>query len=132
MWLRILRRAGLIPKRKGDHGAKYGYNAHEMRDIAKSLLHTQAKADGFDMDCAEFFLGHTVDKLGYDKFYNDTKYVKKQYLIAEKYLNIISSPPESELVKEQAERMKEMEQKVARLTEILDRMQSTLPARQLT
>ncbi|MFH0849230.1 MAG: hypothetical protein V1857_06990 [archaeon] len=131
MWLRILRRAGLIPKRKGSHGAKYGYNAHEMRDIAKSLLHTQAKADGFDMDCAEFWLGHTVDKLGYDKFYNDNEYVKKQYLITEKYLNILTNPPESELVKEQAERMQMMEEKVARLTEILDRMQSTIPARQL-
>ena len=58
-----------------------------MRDLAKSLLHTRAKGDGFDMDCAEFWLGHTVDPLGYDKFFNDFEYVKKQYLIAKKYLN---------------------------------------------
>jgi len=27
-----------------------------------------------------------------DKFFNDFEYVRKQYLIAEKYLNIVSSP----------------------------------------
>jgi len=47
--------AGIIPRKKGScTGVRYGYNAHEMRDLAKSLLHTRAKDDGFDMDCAEF------------------------------------------------------------------------------
>jgi len=48
------------------------------------------------MDCAKFWMGHTVHPLGYDKFYNDQEYVRKQYLIAEKYLNIISKPTEQE------------------------------------
>jgi hypothetical protein len=93
MWLHQARRIGLIPKKEGKRGCKYGFNPHEMRDIAKSLLHTKAKADGFDMDCCEFWLGHTVDPLGYDKFYNDAEYVRKHYLIAEKYLNILSEQP---------------------------------------
>jgi hypothetical protein len=91
MWLRLVRRIGILPNRKGSKGAKHGYNLHEMRDIAKSLLHTHAKKDGFDMDCCEFWLGHTVDPLGYDKFYQDQEYVRKQYLIAEPYLNIVSN-----------------------------------------
>ena len=104
MWLRLTRRIGLIPKKRGTIGARYGYNAHEMRDIAKSLLHTNAKKDGFDMDCAEFWLGHKIDPLGYDKFYNDQEYVRKHYLIAEKYLNVISTPP---IVQEATERTHE-------------------------
>jgi len=108
-WLRLIRRIGLIPRKKGPVGSHYGYNPHEMRDIAKSLLHTHAKKDGFDMDCAEFWLGHTVDPLGYDKFYNDQEYVRKQYLIAEKYLNILSTPPANEQVKAQQERLEALE-----------------------
>jgi hypothetical protein len=100
-WMRLLRRIGLISKKRGNIGSRYGYNPHEMRDLAKSFLHTHAKKDGFDMDCAEFWLGHVVDPLGYDKFHLDQEYVRKQYLIAEKYLNIISTPPGAMSEKEQ-------------------------------
>ena len=96
VWLRLTKRAGLIPRKGGVRGTQYGYGSHEMRDLAKSLLHTHAKKDGFDMDACDFWLGHTIDKLGYDKFYQDREYVQKQYLIAEKYLNIISRPEVSE------------------------------------
>jgi len=109
LWMRLARRIGLVPKKRGSIGARYGYNPHETRDVAKSLLHTNAKKDGFDMDCAEFWLGHTVDPLGYDKFYNDQEYVRKQYLIAEKYLNILSTPPANEQVKAQQERLEALE-----------------------
>lgn len=115
MWLRLLRRNGTIPKRRGPVGNRLGYNPHEMRDVAKSLLHTHAKKDGFDMDCAEFWLGHTVDPLGYDKFFNDKEYVRKQYLIAEKYLNIISVPSPSEEVKRQEDEIKKMQERLAKL-----------------
>jgi len=123
MWLRLTRRIGLVPKRKGIVGSRYGYNAHEMRDIAKSLLHTSAKAQGFDMDCCEFWLGHKVDPLGYDKFHNDQEYVRKQYLIAEKYLNIISTPPASEEARRQEEEISALKQRLTKMEQFMGALQ---------
>jgi hypothetical protein len=93
-WMRLLRRAGKIPKTKGPIGSRYGYNLHEMRDTATTLLHTHAKNQGFDMDCAKFWCGQVgeIDPLRYDKFYTDADFVRQQYLVAEPYLNIISNP----------------------------------------
>jgi integrase len=118
MWLRLTRRLGLVPKKKGSVGSRYGFYAHDTRDIAKSLLHTHAKSEGFDLDCAEFWMGHTIDPLGYDKFYENEEYVKKQYLIAEKYLNILSVPQASEQVKRQEEEMKKMQERLASLERV--------------
>lgn len=123
LWIRQLRRIGIIPKKAGGTiTTRYGYNPHEMRDVAKSLLHTQAKKDGFDMDCAEFWLGHTVDPLGYDKFMLDQEYVRKQYLIAEKYLNIISTPTTRETEEKYEEKLMAMNAKLARVEEILKQL----------
>ena len=52
-WLRIFRHVGKIPRRKGPVGSRYGYNLHEMRDVATTYLHVKAKADGLDMDCVK-------------------------------------------------------------------------------
>jgi len=109
-WLRLTKRVGLIPKNSGKRGVQYGFGCHEMRDLAKSLLHTQAKKDGFDMDCCEWWLGHTVDKLGYDKFMLDQEYMRKQYLVAEKHLNILSNPTDRR--QEDQERIRELEGKL--------------------
>lgn len=97
-WIRLFRRIGVIPRKKGPAGSRYGYNPHEMRDVATTLLHLKAKADGFDMDCAKFWSGRVgaLDREKYDKFYQDVGFVRRQYLIAEKYLNIISGPLEIE------------------------------------
>ncbi len=119
-WIRLCRRCGLVPVERSDSpGTRYGFNTHETRDVAKSLLHTHAKAQGFDMDCAEFWLGHTVDPLGYDKFYKDQEYVKKQYLIAERHLNILSTPRESEQVQQQDERIKSLETQLQDLRQMI-------------
>lgn len=95
-WLRIFRHLGKIPVQKGPAGSRYGYNLHEMRDEATTLLHTTIKGKGFDMDCAKFWCGQVgeIDRLKYDKFYRerDSGYVREQYLMAEPYLNIISNP----------------------------------------
>ena len=93
-WLNLLRRAGKIPKKKGPPGSRYGFNLHEMRDNATTHLHVHAKNLGFDMDCVKLWCGQVgeVDPLKYDKFYRDAEYVKKEYLIAEPYLNIVSNP----------------------------------------
>ena len=92
MWMRLLRRIGIIPKRKGPVGSRYGYNPHETRDAATTLLHVKAKSEGFDMDCAKFWSGRlsSLDPEKYDKFFQDAEFIRSQYLIAEKYLNIVS------------------------------------------
>jgi hypothetical protein len=56
-WMRLLRRAGKIPAKKGPPGSRYGYNLHEMRDAATTFLHTHAKNQGFDMDCVNLWCG---------------------------------------------------------------------------
>jgi len=101
-WMRLFRRIGTIPRRKGPIGSRYGYNPHEMRDVATTLLHLRAKSDGFDMDCAKFWSGRLsgLDREKYDKFYQDEEFVRRQYLIAEKYLNIVSGS-EATVVTEQ-------------------------------
>ena len=78
---------------KGPTGSRYGYNLHEMRDIATVLL-ISAKNQGFDMDCVKLWCGQVgeIDPLMYDKFYRDMDYVRHQYLLAEPYLNILSDP----------------------------------------
>ena len=65
-----------------------------MRDVATSYLHVNAKGDGLDMDCVKLWCGQVgeIDPLRYDKFYKDATYIRTQYLIAEKYLDIISNP----------------------------------------
>jgi len=129
-WIRLTRRIGLIEKKKGKVGTRYGYNPHELRDIAKSLLHTHAKRDGFDMDFAEFMLGHVIDEDGYDKFFNDQEYVRKQYLIAEPYLNILSR---SIIDEEQRRREQEEVDRIRnRLEEVEKLLSRILPTREHT
>jgi hypothetical protein len=107
------RRIGLVPRKVGDVSTRYGYNTHEMRDAARTLLHVTARAKGFDLDCAEFFMGHTskLDPLKYDKFFSDHEYMIQQYRIAEPYLNILSvSAAEQENAKEMESLREEVRQ----------------------
>ena len=115
IWLQLVRRAGLIPQEHAkETGTRYGYNTHEMRDVARSLLHTHGKADGLDQDCVELWLGHEIDPLHYNKFYLDREYVQHQYCLAEKFLNIISNPPvTTEEVKRQKQELEDLRLQVA-------------------
>jgi site-specific recombinase XerD len=125
-WMRLVERAGLLRKKR-EMARRYGFNPHEMRDVAKSLLHTHALKDGFDLYCSEFWLGHEIDKNRYDKFYNDFEYVRSQYLIAEKYLNIISRPAVSE---EQRHQEQETVLKMRReLDAVIQRLDRLIPAK---
>jgi hypothetical protein len=113
-WIRLFRKMGRVPSRRGGHGSRYGYNPHEMRDAAISLCHTQAKRQGLDMDCTKFWAGQVgqIDPLKYDKFYQDVNYMRDQYLLAEQCLNIISVKPTS---LEEQKRMHALEEKVESL-----------------
>jgi hypothetical protein len=87
---RTLENLKYIKTRGRSKGERYGYNLHEFRDVAKTLLHLQGKGDELDLEYVEFWMGHTTDPNGYDKFYRDKAKALEQYRIAEKYLNIIS------------------------------------------
>lgn len=92
--LRLLEKLHYV-KRGGEKSNRYGYNLHEFRDVARTLLHLQGKKDGLDSDCVEFWMGHVTDPNKYDKFYLDKNYVLEHYRIAEKYLSIISGGPQA-------------------------------------
>jgi hypothetical protein len=94
---------------------RYGYNIHEFRDLARSVLE-KAKGEGFNTNSAEFWMGHNVDSLFYNKIWKlDPEYNLKQFKIAEKYLSILSNPPISEEIRKQEDRMKEMQERLAKL-----------------
>ncbi len=87
--LRLLEKLHYI-KRGGSSSNRYGYNLHDFRDEAKTLLHLQGKREGLDLECVDFWMGHVTDPNHYDKFFRDRGYTLEMYRIAEKYLNIVS------------------------------------------
>ena len=90
----LTRRIGLIPKQESHaRGVRYGYNPNEIRDVARSVSR-KATSSGFDIICAEFWMGHTIDPLGYDKLQKlEPEWSAEQYRLLEPYFNIISNPP---------------------------------------
>ena len=88
-WMVRLRALGLA-KPKGSAGLSYrtGKNPHELRD----LFRTQWTFSGARESVAEFQMGHTVDKLGYNKFMKDKEFVKEVYREAWPFLNVVSAP----------------------------------------
>ena len=97
-----LRKMKIIEPRSHDVGARYGYGLHELRDLSRSLLE-KAKGERFNTNSAEYWMGHVVDPLFYNKIWKlDSEYNLNQYRIAEKYLNILSgSSGTSELTPDQ-------------------------------
>jgi hypothetical protein len=63
----------------------------------------KAKGEGFDMDCAKFWSGRLsgLDREKYDKFYQDIEFVRNQYVIAEKHLDIVSGSEAATMTVEQ-------------------------------
>jgi len=80
------KRIGLI-KENGLN--RYHVHAHELRDLFKSLC----TLSGVNQVASEFFLGHTVDKLGYDKSPEyDEEWFRNEYRKVEPMFNVISNP----------------------------------------
>jgi len=103
-FLALSRHVKAVPKAGKGRGIRYGKSPHELRDLARSLVHEahseQHDIEGkkllFDAACPEFWMGHGIDPLKYNEFWkHNPEGVRRQYLIAEKYLNIISSPTET-------------------------------------
>ena len=102
-------------KGTGTKGTRYGLNLHELRDLARSVLE-KAKTDNLNVSSAEHWMGHNVDPLFYNKIWKlDPEYNLTQYRIAEKYLNILSTPLESEQIQQQQEELKKMQERLAKL-----------------
>ncbi len=109
--LRLLERLKYI-KRGGSTGNRHGFNLHEFRDTARTLLHLQGKKEGLDLEAVEFFMGHVTDPNQYDNFFKDKNYTLTQYRIAEKYLNIISGSAEVSQLQEEMQRRDEAVKKL--------------------
>lgn len=91
---------------------RYHIHLHEFRDLFKSLctLH------GVNVIASEFFLGHTIDKLGYDKSPQyDVEFFKNEYLKVEPALNILSNTNGQTVEKVREEMKKEMAEIVEQL-----------------
>lgn len=129
-WMLKLRRLGLITPKGPSRGNRYGKNIHEIRDLFRSRW----RPSGSDVEVAEYFMGHDLDRLGYDKspkHYPD--WFLEQYMQAEPWLNILSEEPEkvsrSQLLRiergmkeEYDRRFEEQEKIIRRLEEAVQRL----------
>ena len=66
---------------------KYPWHSHEVRDT----LVTLGRKAGIDIEVVNFFVGHNIDRYGYDKSpWDDPETFKGEYHKLAKHLNIIS------------------------------------------
>ncbi|MDG6919728.1 MAG: hypothetical protein JRN62_09895 [Nitrososphaerota archaeon] len=90
---------------------RYPFHSHEVMDTLITLAR-RAKAD---VAAANFFTGHSIDKLKYDKSpWDDEGHFRSEYLkIARPYLNPISG----KVLEVEAELSRKLEERLARLEE---------------
>ncbi|MDG6920952.1 MAG: hypothetical protein JRN59_05425 [Nitrososphaerota archaeon] len=97
---------------------RYRIHGHEFRDTFR----TTCKVAGVDQAVAEFFIGHSIDVLGYDKSpWVYPEHFRKQYLLVEPYVC-----GEEQTVRVQEERRKELEDRIKSLESSLARLTSEL------
>ena len=93
-----------LPNYKGA-SRRYPFHSHECRDT----LVTIGRRVGVDMAVVNFFVGHSIDRFGYDKSpWDDPEHFGDQYSRLAKYLNVISGREEQireEVKKETESRM---------------------------
>jgi hypothetical protein len=93
MLTKVAKRSGLI---KPNGLNRYHIHAHEFRDLFKSMC----TLSGVAPVASELFLGHSIDKLGYDKSprYSED-WFRSQYEKVEPRLNLLSNPSGEDLAK---------------------------------
>jgi len=74
-------------------GIRYRVRTHELRDLFRTQCHYAQTYAGFDGSTCEFFMGHTIDPLEYDKIMRDSSYATSEYRKALPWLNILSCDP---------------------------------------
>lgn len=81
--------AGLESRKYGKASEiRYRFHCHELRDTFR----TACTVAGLDFPAAEFFIGHSVEKLGYDKSPEVyPEYFKAQFMKVEPVLNVFSN-----------------------------------------
>jgi len=113
-WTRQLKRLGYIEQRTSYKGNRYGLNPHRLRGVFRSRW----RLSGVDSEVAEFFLGHSIDKLGYDRSpWLDPDWYEEKYLKAEPWLNILSEDPEKVHVRELHKLRQDYERRLAAMRE---------------
>jgi hypothetical protein len=96
MITKVAKRTGLVKPSDLD---RYHVHAHEFRDVFKSLC----TLNGVNPIASEFFLGHSIDKLGYDKSPEyDVEWFRREYRKVEPQLNVLSGVGSMEDVKQDA------------------------------
>jgi hypothetical protein len=98
VWTQNAKKLGIIEAKNYDEEfttIRYGKNPHEIRDVFRTLT-GKTKAD---KSILEFLMGHFTDKNGYDKAYRDHDWVKSEYALALKSLNILTGTEAYGLVK---------------------------------
>jgi len=91
MVTRVAKKIGLIKPSEVD---RYHIHAHEFRDLFKSLC----ALNGVSPVASEFFLGHRIEKMGYDKSPEyDVEWFRREYRKIESQLNIISGSQNMEI-----------------------------------
>jgi hypothetical protein len=91
-WLDKLEGLGLIRRpHDGNPSNRYGKNLHEIRDLFK----TRWRISGVDIEIGDYFMGHDIDSLGYDKSPRDyPDFYRESYERAEPWLNVVTEDPE--------------------------------------
>ena len=84
---RKIEQLGFIEKKEnGTTGTRYEKNPHQIR----SLFRTQWSKSRRNPDIGEYFMGHTVDSLDYNRAHNESDYRINEYLSALPYLDMDS------------------------------------------
>ena len=97
---RKLKRLGMEPEtEKNSDGQRWtGYSPHAIRDVFRTMW----RRSGVPVEFGEYFMGHrgAFDKYGYDQTARDEDELRKQYLGALPFLNILSDTKPFRLVRE--------------------------------
>ena len=94
---------------------RFPFHSHEVRDTLRTLARGKA-----DVAVAEFCIGHSIDKLHYDKSpWNDPEYFRREYLkISRPWLNPISGSAlqvRYEVEKDYTDRLNRLEKEMAEI-----------------
>ncbi len=114
---RKMEQLGFIEKEeKGGPGTRYNKNPHQIR----SKFRTQWSMSRMNPDIGEYFMGHTVDSLDYNRAHDDRDYRMGEYLRALPYLDIDNERSfgqvDEEVVETLSNRVKELEANLAEAT----------------